>query len=132
MKLITKDTDYAVKALSFMAEQKEKIISVSEVAKALRIPRAFLRKLLQILNRKGILKSYKGNSGGFSVAIPAEEIFLVDLIEIFQGPFKLNECLFKKRICPDVRACLLKQKLAEIEKYVVSQLESISIGSLRR
>ena len=39
MKLITRETDYAVKALSFMAEQKERIISVSQLVKELKIPK---------------------------------------------------------------------------------------------
>ena len=130
MKLITRDTDYAIRALCFIAQNKEKIIPVPQLAEELQIPHPFLRKILQILNKKRILKSFKGQDGGFALALPADKIFVVDLIEIFQRSFKLNECLFKKRICPDIRTCLLKQKLAKIEKQVVSQLQAISIGSL--
>lgn len=87
MKLITRDTDYAVRALCFIAENKGKIVSVSELVKVLKIPRPFLRKLLQILHRKRILKSFKGRGGGFQLAIPAERIYLVDLIKFFRGPY---------------------------------------------
>lgn len=131
MRLINRDTDYAIKALCFLAKgKKEKIISASELVKELKIPRPFLRKILQVLNKRRILKSYKGNGGGFSLAMPAKMIFLVDLIKIFQGEFQLNNCLFKRSICPDVKVCLLKQKLEGIEKYVLSELESINIESL--
>ncbi len=130
MRLINRDTDYAIRAICFFAQAKEKIISVSELVKKLKIPRPFLRKILQRLNKKSILKSYKGNGGGFSLIRPANKIFLVDLIKIFQGEFQFNSCLFKKGICPDVRVCLLKQKLEQIEKHVVSELESINIKSL--
>jgi len=41
MKLVTKNTDYAVRALCFMAECGEKTISVSELARELRIPSLF-------------------------------------------------------------------------------------------
>lgn len=130
MKLITRDTDYAIRALMYMADKKEKIVSVSDLVKALKIPRPFLRKILQILNKKGVLKSYKGQGGGFSLALLPNKIFVVNLIEIFQGPFKLNNCLFIKDICPDVTTCRLKQKIDGIEKYVLLKLKSITVGSL--
>ncbi len=130
MKLITRDTDYAVRALCFIAKRKKDIVSVTELVKKLRIPRPFLRKILQILNTRGLLESYKGQGGGFKLARSAKKIFLVDLIEIFQGPFKLNECFFKRTICPHRRDCSLKEKIDSIERHVVSELKSITIASL--
>lgn len=130
MKLITRDTDYAMRALLFMARQKKKKTSVSELARALEIPRPFLRKILQVLNKKRILKSYKGQGGGFSLAAATDKIFLVDLIKIFQGQLKINECFLKKEICPEASVCALKKRIEDIERYIVSQLSSINIASL--
>ena len=56
MKLITRDTDYAVRALVFIAKQKEEIVSVRDLVEKLKIPKPFLRKILQLLNKKGLLK----------------------------------------------------------------------------
>ena len=130
MKLITRDTDYALRAICFIAKSKKKIISVSELVKELKIPRPFLRKLLQVLNKKGILKSHKGQGGGFQLNGPANKIFLVDLIVIFQGPLKLNECFFKKLRCPNINSCSLRKKIEGIENYVVRELKTITINSL--
>ena len=91
MKLITRDTDYALRAACFIAKQNSKIVPVSRMIKELKMPGPFLRKILQILNRKGILKSHKGQGGGFSLGVPPERIYLVKLAEIFQGPLKLND-----------------------------------------
>lgn len=131
MKLITRNTDYAIRALCVMAESNnKKIFSVSELVKKLKIPRPFLRKILQILNKKRILKSYKGQGGGFSFAIAPSKIFLVDLIRIFQGQPKLNNCSFIKNICPAVTTCRLKRKIDTIERYVLSELRATTITSL--
>jgi len=132
MKLITRDTDYALRALCFIAKCKEKRVSVVQLVKELKIPKPFLRKILQILNKKDILKSYKGQGGGFSLARPANKVLLLDLIEVFQGPLKLNECIFKKMVCPNTKRCVLKKKIDNIERYVISQLGSITIASLLR
>ncbi|MBL7131282.1 MAG: Rrf2 family transcriptional regulator [Candidatus Omnitrophica bacterium] len=130
MKLITRDTDYAVRALIFIIKQKEKIVSVSKLVKNLKIPKPFLRKILQVLNKKGLLNSFKGKGGGFSLAIAPNKIFLLDLIRIFQGPLKLNECILKKRICPNVKTCRLKKRIDSIQRYVVSELKDIALASL--
>lgn len=132
MKLITRDTDYALRALSFIAEQDEKIVTVSELVKELKIPRPFLRKILQLLNKKGVLKSHRGIGGGFLLTKPADKILLVDLMEIFQGPFSLNECLFKKIICPNMNKCALRKRIDKIEEQVALELETVSIASLMK
>lgn len=130
MKLITRDTDYAIRAICFIARHKKKLISVSELARELKAPRPFLRKILQILNKKGVLISFKGQGGGFKLARSPRNIFIIDLIEIFQGPLKFNECIFKKKICPDAKKCALKKEIALIERYVLSELRFITIASL--
>ncbi len=130
MKLLTRDTDYALRSLSFIAKHKEKIVSVPELVKELKIPRPFLRKILQVLNKKGILKSHKGKGGGFLLARPANKIFLADLIEVFQGPLRLNECFFKKMNCPNIYTCALKKKIDAIKGYIVKKMKSITIASL--
>ncbi len=130
MKLITRDTDYAIRALACMAAKEEEITPVAELVKRLRMPGPFLRKILQILNKNGLLRSYRGKGGGFALARPAEQVFLIDLIKIFQGPFQLNECLFKNMRCPNTRVCILKEKIEAIENYVAAELRSITVASL--
>ncbi len=132
MKLLNRDTDFAVKALLYIAQKDPERISVSELVKALDIPRPFLRKILQILNTEGILNSFKGKGGGFVLDMRPEEILLTRLIEIFQKPVKLTECIFKEKICSDIGTCPLKKRIDAIEQHIISELESITIESLLR
>ena len=126
----TRDTDYAIRAICFISKKRKKLISVSELFGCLRIPKPFLRKILQRLNKKKILKSLKGKGGGFSLAVEPENIFLLDLIEIFQGRLTLNECTFKNMPCPNIKTCLLKKRIDKIQSYVVSELKAIRIADL--
>jgi Rrf2 family protein len=130
MKLITRDTDYALRSLSFIAKNKDEIVSVSGLVKCLGVPRPFLRKSLQLLNKKGIVRSTKGLGGGFQLAVKPKDLLLLDLLEVFQGPFKLNECFFKKRACPHKKSCVLKKKIDRIEKHVFLQLRGITLQDL--
>ena len=131
MKLITRDIDYAVRALVFLAQKKkDKVVSAAELTGALRTPQPFLRKILQRLNKNGLLKSYKGNGGGFSLAIAADKISLAELLEIFHGSTQLNDCVLKKKACFNIGNCVFRKKIGIIERQMVSQLRSISINSL--
>ena len=130
MKLITRNTDYAMRALCYIAKQKRGSVSASEMVAALKIPRPFLRKILQTLSGEGLLKSVKGQGGGFSLAYSEEKIFLTDLIRIFQGSIQLNECIFKKKICPNRSTCVLKKEIDGIEQAALERLGRISLASL--
>ena len=130
MKLITRDTDYALRALCYISRQNGRIVSVSELTRQLRVPRPFLRKILQILNKKKMLESFKGQGGGFLAAREPGKIFLADLMRIFQGRLSLNECFLGKLVCPNKNNCLLRKKIVKIEGRVLKELGSITIASL--
>ena len=130
MKLITRDTDYAVRALCFIARRKKRLTSATELVAVLNVPRSFLRKILQILNKKSILKSYKGRGGGFALALAPKKIFLLDLMRIFQGPLKINECMLKDAPCPDKGVCQLRKKIDNIQGHIIAELKEITLASL--
>ena len=130
MKLITRDSDYALRAICFIAKYKKDKVSVSKLVKELNVPRPFLRKILQELNKKGILKYSKGNSGGFLLAKDTKAIKLTDIMHIFQGKLSLNECFLKKVVCPHTKTCPLRKRINRIEGYVSKELNSVTIASL--
>lgn len=131
MKLLTRDTDYAVRALLAMAAGKS-MVTVSDLVTELKIPRPFLRRILQRLTKANILQSLKGQGGGFVLKRAPASIRLTDLMAIFQGPVRLNECLFKKKACPNRNTCPLRAQISEIEDYALTRLRSITIAKLLR
>jgi len=133
MKLITRNSDYAIRAvLAIAAESKGGVVTVDYLIKKLKMPRPFLRKILQALNKRGLLISYRGKGGGFILASPPEGLSLLDVVEAFQGPFKLNECFFKRKLCPNIKTCPVKKKIDKIERFARSELESVTIADLIR
>lgn len=130
MKLITRDTDYSIRALIYIVSNRDRVVSITELVRELDTPRPFLRKILQLLSTGGVLKSYKGKNGGFELARTPEKIRLLDLMEIFQGKFKLSECLFKKELCPNQISCKLRVQLDSIEKLVENKIQEITLASL--
>ncbi len=130
MKLITRDTDYALRAVCYIAKSKDKVVTASELVAKLEIPRPFLRKILQVLGKAGILRSSKGKNGGFVLIVVPKKIMLMDLINIFQGVLKLNECFFKKELCPEKDKCSLRKIINGIEKDMFNKLKKINMAML--
>ncbi|MFO7928333.1 MAG: Rrf2 family transcriptional regulator [Candidatus Humimicrobiaceae bacterium] len=131
MKLITRDIDYAIRALSYIATNNSgEAVTVTRLVKETKIPKPFLRKILQILGKEGLLKSFKGKSGGFKLNRDPKDILLLDLVEIFQEKFEFNKCMFKKKICPNTEKCVLKDKLDRIGKMVEKEFAKITLESI--
>jgi len=131
MKLITRDTDYAIRSILAIAGH-EGVVAATELEKEIKVPRPFLRKILQSLQKRGILRSYKGKRGGFTIKRDLSKIRLTDMVRIFQGPIKLNECIFKKHICPNRSKCPIRRKIIAIERHVIRELNSITLESFLR
>ncbi len=130
MKLITRDTDYAIRALCCIAGAGKQGLSARDLTRRLDMQRPFLRKILQVLNKKGLLKSSKGRSGGFTLAVKPGKITVLDIVEVFQGPFDLSEHVFKGKTCPHIRTCYMKKRIDKMEKYIAAELKSMTISSL--
>jgi Rrf2 family protein len=134
MNFISRDTDYAIRALVYMnrtaKKTKRKVFIVQEIVKKHKLPERFLRRILQKLAKKGVLRSYKGKEGGFSFLKLPSDINLTDIITVFQGKIDLTNCFLKGKVCPEVKRCLVRKKLKEIGRMVDRELKSITIASL--
>jgi Rrf2 family protein len=129
MKLLTRNTDYALRALCYMSKHQN-VVSVDELVKKLGVPRPFMRKILQQLNKEKILESYRGQGGGFKLRKAPEKIYMLEIIRVFQGNAGLNGCFLKKDICPNKGRCVLRKKVRAIEDDVFKQLAAINIAVL--
>ncbi|MGC8727893.1 MAG: RrF2 family transcriptional regulator [Elusimicrobiales bacterium] len=131
MKIIKKEVDYTIRALIFIYEKGGKS-SISEICRNMNAPKPFLRKILQILSKNGILKSTKGIGGGFEFNKPFGEITLADITYLFTEKIKKGSCPFKTPICSNSHKCKLKFKISEIEDKIYEQLSSVKISDLWR
>lgn len=130
MKLFTKDIDYAIRALCFMAGHKDTKISAKDLSKDTKIPRPFARKILQCLNKSGFIVSYKGKNGGFVLNMNPSNIKVIEIIRAFQGEITLVKHVFRKRVCSNIKKCVLKKKFDKIERFIVSELSSITLADI--
>lgn len=130
MKLITKNTDYALRALSFLAGKDDKFISSRIISQQEKIPLQFLRRILRKLNEADIIIAREGIDGGVKLKARPEDIYFSEVMRIFQGNIQLADCMFRKRICYKRSACVLRKKIRQIEERLAGEFNKITIESL--
>ncbi|BCV22642.1 RrF2 family transcriptional regulator [Moorella sp. Hama-1] len=93
-------TDYAFRAVLYLARLEPGTLAEAQaIATHEEIPMRFLLKIMRSLVQAGIVKSYRGASGGFALARPAREITLLDVVEGVEGPVTINRCLLDPGYC---------------------------------
>jgi Rrf2 family protein len=86
---ISAKVDYALRGLAELAALEagqDRAITRDQMASAQEIPIAFLENILLELKRGGIVRSVRGQQGGFRLARPADEITVADVIRALEGP----------------------------------------------
>jgi Rrf2 family cysteine metabolism transcriptional repressor len=84
---ITSKSPYAVRALVELHRHGDSgPVPIAELARRGDIPVQFLEQLFATLRRAGLLRSQRGVKGGYSFARPAEEIPVLEVVELLDGP----------------------------------------------
>ncbi len=78
-------TDYAVRAMLSIAAEGPDLVKAATLAAAQDIPLSFLQGILLDLRRAGLLHSHRGVDGGYSLARPAEDITVGDVVRSVGG-----------------------------------------------
>ena len=129
--VLTRAGDYGVFGVIYLAKQpKGKIVSLSEVSRAEDIPEKFLAKIFQSLTRFGLLRSYRGARGGFSLARPANKITVKELLEAIQGPICFSKCLSELDDCDRKEICKLRTVLQKAQDSTMKILTQKTLADL--
>lgn len=92
--MLSKKSQYALKALSYLAEHKDQgPVLISEIAQLKNIPIKFLENILLELKKANILDSKKGKGGGYFLKQNPEDVSLAKVIRISNGPIALIPCV---------------------------------------
>lgn len=130
MKMLTKNTDYAIRALLLLSLAKDNFLPASQIAKKEKIPYQFLRRILQHLIKHKLVVSREGIKGGFKINVSPDSLAMDRIIKIFQGEITLSDCMFRKKICTNRKVCVLRPEIKRIEKMVTKEFRKLTLAAL--
>ena len=128
---ITRQADYALRAMLFLADLEENTrAATSQIAKEKQIPPSFLAKIISQLSIAGIINTSRGARGGVTLARPADEITLLEVIEAIDGPIALNQCTLSKNGCPFMENCPIHDVWCEAQDELVKRLSTTNFAQM--
>ncbi len=112
MHRIGKVGQQAIAAVSYLASRGAAFASAAEVASARRLPQPIVGKILSELAQCGLVRSTPGPGGGYTLARPAADITLLDVVSVFDGAEQpLMMCPFGPDWCGHHAPCPLHDSI---------------------
>ena len=100
MKISTKGR-YGLRILLDLAihQSEKKPRLIRDIAKSQQISEKYISRLVIALRKAGMIRSIRGVNGGFHLAMKPEEITLLDVIEVMEGPISIVDCVKAPKRC---------------------------------
>lgn len=132
MALLSRSCVYGLRAVILMAMRGEAgaYLPIRVIADELEISFHFLTKILQSLTEAGLLKSYRGPSGGVALVRPAGEITLLDIVRSLDGEALFRGCALGLAQCSDASPCPLHEAWCRRREDLVRLFDGATLAEL--
>ena len=128
---ITLEADYAVRIIAELCKAKGKL-DAKTISENTCVTLRFSLKILRKLVSAGLVKSYKGTQGGYTIAKDPKDITLKAVIESIEGTYCFSRCLQPDADCSRGASgkCPFQDAFCDITKVVSEKLESHNFAEL--
>ncbi len=126
---ITLEADYAIRIVSCLAKEHKRL-DAKTISDGASVSLRFSLKILGKLVSSGVVKSFKGTSGGYELVKSAEEITFKDVIEAIEGKYFFSRCLSEEYGCNRGMSgqCKVQKVFNEISTDVEKKLEQYNFS----
>ena len=130
---LTVYTDYSLRVLMFLAMKGDRLATIAEIAKAYRISKNHLMKVVHQLGVAGYVETTRGKGGGLRLARPAQDIALGEVVRRTEPDMALVPCFAPDASsCRIVSGCVLRGVLAEARDAFLAALDRRTLADLVR
>ncbi len=136
--MLSKKTKYAIKALLALTEHgREEPMRIADIAREQQIPPKFLELILLALKHQGLVRSRKGKGGGYLLARKPDDIYLGQVVRMFEGPLAPVPCASQTAYercsdCRDEAVCGVHIAMKKVRDATAKILDNTSLALLTR
>lgn len=124
-------SSYAVRALALMPGPDGDFKSLDELADASQAPGPYLGKVLQSLQRAGLVESLRGRKGGFRLKRPGQSIRLIEVLDAMDGSLWRSTCILGFEQCAGNRSCPAKSCCLDMREKMIHEMNRLTILDIR-
>ncbi len=129
--MFSNSTQYAIRTIVHMLKNgEENRYTIVQVASELKIPQAFLSKIMQQLSKAEIISSSKGRGGGFYLSKENMKRPLMDVIICIEGKNIFKNCILGLEQCSDINPCILHVQFGSFRDNICKSVCDRSISDL--
>ena len=129
--LVSRRADYGIRAMLDVATAWPQSMALTrEIAARQEIPLAFLAKIIARLTQGGLLRAHRGAGGGVTLARPASQISLRQILEALDGPIALNRCLRGRSECNFTQICAVRPVWGQAQGNLLELLDRTTLADL--
>ena len=130
---INRQTDYAVRVILALAKRGSGArLSSKTIQQEMLIPPALMMRVVAHLSKSEIIKTFPGREGGLMLSRAASKITLKDIVEAFEGPVFLSQCMKPncEDDCPFQADCPVRSKWGRAQAAMLRELAMIDFDRL--
>ena len=128
---LTLFTEYSFKVLLYLANKRDTLATIHEIASACRMSNNHLVKVVGNLIRSGFLHSVRGRKGGFGLARTPDQINLGDVARQVGMNLDAVECFDTAgRLCPFETNCELKKVMRDARRAYMAAMDKYTLDQV--
>ena len=127
---ISKMTDYAIMVMVELHASKGQVISAVALSEQSGLELPTVSKVLKLLVKAGLVKSYRGASGGYSMEREAMNISVAEIIAAIEGPIAMTECSVEEGLCAQEAICSLRGNWQRISVAIAKAMAGVSLAEM--
>lgn len=128
---LTAYTDYALRTLMYLATNRDRLVTISEIADVHGISKNHLMKVVHQLGLSGMVETVRGRNGGLRLNHEPDEINIGEVVRNTETDFQMAECFDPSgNQCLYSPACVLKGVLQSATAAYLDVLDSVTLESL--
>ena len=128
---LTTYTDYALRTLMYLAANRDRLVTIRDIADAHDIAKNHLTKVVHQLGILGFVESLRGRRGGLRLGREPSQINIGAVVRSTEPDFYMAECFNRgKSHCMLSAACSLKDVLTDATTAYLNVLDGITLDYL--
>jgi Rrf2 family protein len=120
---------YGVRMVVTLA-QKGEVMSTAGLAKEMGVSPLYLRQLAPVLERAGIIQSFRGARGGYILKARPGETTIFEIIQAFHEDFSLLDCVKSSDSCPRSPDCTTRYLWKDLSDVLKKTLQDMTLKAL--
>ncbi len=131
---LSKMADYAIVLLTYVAKSEDDgLCTARSLSERSGLPLPTVSKVLKNMARAELVVAHRGKKGGYSLARPAAQISVAEMITAVDGPIALTECgSHAPSLCEIEPTCPVRSNWATITATVRRALADLTLEQMSR